>query len=228
MVKISEDDYNKPEVTLTERLSEDEIKSKLKNYKRLAGVDELKDVALGTHLRYFDCINDEYKFRMGGVLINKKGIPDYVVLSNGKLTWCPQVKRCIFFKKMNNKEIKQEYKDVLEKQVKQIADLKTKARKKTVKYKDNEIDGILTHYRDLKPGEYIIAADKRRKRIYEVMMVYGIEIINDTITSIRCINKSYDKYEYDTTDYYFYITKPKKSSEIVKSLKKMTSMLKEQ
>lgn len=225
MDRLTNDDYNRPEVTLTEKLTEEDIKAKLKDYKRLNTIEELNAVALGTHLRYFDYIDDEYKYRPGGSLINKNGIPDYIVLTNGGKTWCPQVKRCVFFKKMNNEEIKDEYDQVIEQQTKEISKLKDKIKKKVIKYKDSEINGVLTKYTDLDAGDYIIAAHKRRKRIYDIMFIYHIEIVKKKVIEISTIDTNFDKFKFNIDDYYFYVTKPKKTDPIIKAMEQMKHFL---
>ena len=185
----------------------------------------MEDIALGTHLRYFDYIDDEYKFRMGGVLLNKKGLPNYIVMGNGGKTWCPQAKRCVFFKKMNNEEIKGEYDEVLEQQTKEITKLKDKIKRKLVKYKEGTINGDLTKYSDLVAGDYIIPAHKRRKKIYGVMLIYDIEKVKKRITEFSTIDANFGKYKFNIDDYYFYVTHPKDDDPIIKAMSQMKKFL---
>ena len=78
----------RPEKTETDKINEDEqkIQEKLQNYIEVENIDF---VSSNTHVRYFvfDTRGDDpsYKFRSGGLLAMKH--TDYVVLSNGNLTW---------------------------------------------------------------------------------------------------------------------------------------------
>lgn len=93
--------YARPKVTHTEKLSGDEIAEKLEGYEK---VDNIAEVGINTHLRYFTTTNGEQLFRMGGFLHNKNNADTYVVLTNGKNTWSVQVKGTIFFKKLSHDE----------------------------------------------------------------------------------------------------------------------------
>jgi hypothetical protein len=220
MVRLNEDDYKRPELTLTDQLSHDDIKEKLKGYKRVNTVDELEQISLGTHIRYFDYKDDEYLFRTGGILLNKKGIPDYIVLGNGKKSWCVQIKTCAFFKQMNNNEIKTEYAEVLETQVKKISELKKKLTKKIVKYKVSDIKGELVDPDSVEKGDLIIPANKRIKKIYEPMVVYDIEYIGNIKSGVKTVNLKYEKFVFNMDDYYFYTYTPEKNEPISKVLNK--------
>ena len=56
---------------------------------------------------------------MGGQLHKNNGLPEYIILFNGKTQWSVQVKDTIFYRKMTISEIKEEYekiiKDLIEK-----------------------------------------------------------------------------------------------------------------
>ena len=97
--------YKKTTKTYQEKLSPDEIKKKLEEYKQ---VDDIKEVPLNSHLRYFSINTKTGKkqFRLGGFLtkINK----DYVILSNGSLSWSVQINSTVFFQKMTFSELKNE------------------------------------------------------------------------------------------------------------------------
>jgi hypothetical protein len=77
-------------------LTEDEIKSKLKDYKRIRNIPELKDVKASTWVKYFN--TDKKLFRVGGVLTNN-GYPDFFILKNpySKKSWSVQLKDNVFF-----------------------------------------------------------------------------------------------------------------------------------
>jgi hypothetical protein len=102
--RLSSETYNKNGKTIQQGLSPDEIKEKLKEYSPLEDIDE---ASINSHIRYFTVDSKGKKhFRLGGFL-TKKDV-DYVVLSNGKLSWSVQKKNSIFFKKMSYDELKEE------------------------------------------------------------------------------------------------------------------------
>ena len=78
--------WDRPEQTETDRINSDpeEIKKKLENY---IEVDNIDFVTINTHVRYFifDTRVKEYRFRLGGLLAKKDN--NFVVFSNGQLTW---------------------------------------------------------------------------------------------------------------------------------------------
>jgi hypothetical protein len=93
--------YKKPKTTEQESLTVDEIKNKLSGYQQ---VDDIKDVPIDTHIRYFTIDeNGEKHFRLGGFLYKKND--DYIVLNNGKNTWSVQIDGAIFFRKLSQKEV---------------------------------------------------------------------------------------------------------------------------
>ncbi len=99
--------YKKVGKTFQESLSPNEIKEKLENYKR---VDDIDNIALNTHIRYFtnDKKTGKKHFRLGGFLT--KLDKDYIVLSNGKLSWSVQNNTSIYFAKTSsNQNIVEKY-----------------------------------------------------------------------------------------------------------------------
>jgi len=77
----NKDNYKRPEITYTDKLSKSQIKELLIDYERVKDVKELEKIPPGTHLRYFEMKNKELKFRTGGVLTVNSGLPDYIILS---------------------------------------------------------------------------------------------------------------------------------------------------
>lgn len=224
MKRLTKDGFERPVITLTDRLDEKDIKAKLVNYKRLVNLQGLLETPIGTHLRYFKKNKDEYMFRMGGILINKKFITKYVVLSNNGKTWCVDTKLCIFFARKTNTDIKDDYKKIIKEQAEQISELKSKIKNNVVKYKNME--GDLVNPYDLKKGDYVTIAHKRRKRIYEIMLIYGIDKVDDKIIKIRTMSKAMETYKFDTDDYYYYKIKPQKGSGIEASANRILDMMK--
>jgi hypothetical protein len=142
--RLTTDDYERPVFTYTDKLTKDEIEEKLAEYTK---VDNIENVPLGTHIRYFSKVGDTNKFRLGGNLINKSGLPTYVVLGSRSKTWSVQVKNTIFFRKISLLEIKKEYitlleykDDLIQKQGKRINDLvaMVKDLKKQIKTKKSK------------------------------------------------------------------------------------------
>ncbi len=104
--RLSNDsNYKKVGKSLQEALSPNDIKEKLQEYTQL---DTIDDTPLNSHIRYFtvDKKTGKKQFRLGGFLTKIDN--DYVVLSNGKLSWSVQKNNSIFFKKMSYEELKQE------------------------------------------------------------------------------------------------------------------------
>lgn len=103
------DNYVKPNITYTEKLSKAQVRQLLYDYEEIKNIKELEKVEPGTHLRYFEDKDGEMKFRTGGILTVNTGFPDYLILSNGKISWSVQIKKCIFFKRLTIKELRDEY-----------------------------------------------------------------------------------------------------------------------
>lgn len=98
--------------TYTEKLTKTEIAELLIDYEKIKNIDDLEDLPLGTHIRYFDIENDVPKFRIGGDLMVKKTLPEYIILSAGK-NFSVQTKNKVFFRKISNEEVKKEYDKLL-------------------------------------------------------------------------------------------------------------------
>ena len=115
--RLSNDkNFVRPEQTYQQTLSNQEIKEKLKEYKK---VDDIKKVCIGTHCRYFayDHKTKEKLFRLGGNLHKVDPEGRFVVLSNGMVSWSVQVAGTLFYQKMNESEYKEELKKELKKEV---------------------------------------------------------------------------------------------------------------
>jgi hypothetical protein len=106
--RLSRDtNYKKKQGSYQENLSPKEIKEKLQEYKQ---VNNITDVALNTHLRYFTINKStgEKQFRLGGFLSKIDPEGKYIILNNKTLSWSVQIKTSIFFQKMSFTELKQE------------------------------------------------------------------------------------------------------------------------
>ena len=113
---IQDNNYARPEKTYQETLSNQEIKEKLKDYKKIS---DIKTVSIGNHIRYFttNLKTKEKYFRLGGSLNKIDPEGRYIVLSNGKLNWSVQIPNSTFFQKMNDDEIRDELKKEIKKEI---------------------------------------------------------------------------------------------------------------
>lgn len=94
--------YKRPKVTLTDSLTKEEIEEMLIGYEK---VDDIMDVPIDTHLRYFSPDeNGVMRFKTGGFLKDKSNGQTYVYLTNRKYNWCVQTKDAIFFRKLSHQE----------------------------------------------------------------------------------------------------------------------------
>lgn len=115
--KLTKDNgYSRPDKTYQDKLSNQEIKEKLKEYKKVVNI---KAVSIGTHLRYFsvDPKSKEKVFRLGGTLNKIDPEGKYIVLSNGSVTWSVQIPNAIFYQKMTEAEFKEELKKEIKKEI---------------------------------------------------------------------------------------------------------------
>ena len=97
--------YVRPKKTFQDSMSSDDIKEKLKEYKK---VTDVRKVIIGTHMRYFTKDKDTKAnvFRLGGFLTKFGDEYKYVILSNGSISWSVQNNSSNeFWAKMNSKEI---------------------------------------------------------------------------------------------------------------------------
>ena len=137
--------------THTENLTKEEIVDLLEDYSQ---VKHMKDVAIGTHLRYFSKVGNENKFRMGG---NLKLIEnEYVILKNAVgVEWSVQMNGTTFYKKMTNKDIKNEY-DII------INDLHDKIKK--LKADNKALKSEITDFKNSKPVKTPAKTPKATKK----------------------------------------------------------------
>lgn len=98
--------YVRPSKTIQDSLTNRDIKDKLKGY---ISVDDINNVQLGTHLRYYskNSKTGDIKFRLGGLLFKRDIDKPYVILSNGDLSWSVQKKTSKFYRKLSMEEEKE-------------------------------------------------------------------------------------------------------------------------
>lgn len=138
----SDKSYKRPKITYTEKLTNDEIAEKLQGYEK---VDDITEVPLNTHMRYFKKESDgTQSFKTGGFLLDKQNADKYVRLGNGKNSWSVQVKTATFFKKMSHKDeisaIHKQYQKKLDEKDQIITKLKKYIQ---IKLKDTDINKIV-------------------------------------------------------------------------------------
>lgn len=124
--RLTYDTYKRPKKTVQDKLTAEDIEEKLKFYRR---VDDIIDVALNTHTRYFSIDKKGKKlFRLGGFITKKGNNGKYVVLSNGRSSWSVQIDSSIFYKKLTLEELAEEYEYIIKQK-----DIKYKKLKSYVK-----------------------------------------------------------------------------------------------
>jgi hypothetical protein len=108
--------YMRPQKTYTDNLSNQDIKEKLKDYKK---VSDIRTISIGSHIRYFtiDPKTKEKVFRLGGMLNKIDPEGRFIVLSNGQVTWSVQIPNSVFWVKMSESEYKEELKKEIKKEV---------------------------------------------------------------------------------------------------------------
>jgi len=97
------------------KLTKEDIAKKLEDYVRVES-NKVTTLPLNTHLRYFT-INPktgEKNFRLGGYLTKVGDNNEYVILSNNELSWSVQLATTIFYRKLNQVEIKDQLQTEIE------------------------------------------------------------------------------------------------------------------
>ncbi len=135
--------YTRPEKTFTDNLTPEQIEERLEDYEEVKNVEELYKIPLGVHLRYYstDKQTGIKTFRMGGQLHHNKGLPKYVMLSNGTTQWSVQIDDAIFFRKLASEEIKNIFKEEivsLKEEIIALKDENKKLKSELKKYKNPE------------------------------------------------------------------------------------------
>ncbi len=108
--------YKRPEKTYQDMLTNQDIKEKLKEYKKCP---DIKKASIGTHIRYFttDPKTGEKAFRLGGTLNKVDPEGRFVILGNGSVSWSVQISGTQFWQKLTEAEFKEELKKELKKEM---------------------------------------------------------------------------------------------------------------
>jgi len=134
--------YERPEKTYQDNLSNQDVKEKLKEYKKVV---DIRTVSIGTHIRYFtiDQKTKQKQFRLGGTLNKIDPEGRFVILGNGSLSWSVQIPNTIFYQKMMESEYKEELKKELKKEImteEQSVQEDTNTLKKEIKVLNKKMD----------------------------------------------------------------------------------------
>jgi len=129
--------YKVPEKTYQNSLTDVEISKKLEDYTRVKTSDIFK-IPINTHVRYFSSNpkTGEKQFRLGGIITKFGDNNQYLVLSNGHLSWSVQLNNTTFYKKLTINEIKE--------------NVETETLAHIQKTKDVNIDELLKENKELK------------------------------------------------------------------------------
>ena len=142
MSRLGDDTYKRPKKTITDKLTTEDVKSKLEDY---IEVEDISKVPLNTHIRYFTEKEENKKiikvFRLGGFLVNKNNYDKYVVLSsvpetgvinNNKKTWSVNTQTSIFYRKQSMDELKEQYKQEIEELYDEVDNLKKQSLRRNI------------------------------------------------------------------------------------------------
>lgn len=118
LTRLSEVRYRKTGNEVQSNLTQEDINLLLEEYEEVN--DVTTELKTGLHIRYYSLVKDKKKkgefkklFRLGGNIIKIDPEFKYVVLTNGKLSWCIQLDNTIIYKKMSIKDIKDFYENEL-------------------------------------------------------------------------------------------------------------------
>jgi hypothetical protein len=160
----SDKTYKRPKSTFQEKLSADDIAEKLQGYEK---VDDIADIPLNTHIRYFLTNPDGSQiFRLGGFLYNKQNPDKFVMLTNGKNVWSVQVNGTIFFRKLSQKDELEAVHALYKKKLAEKDEIIEKL-KKYIKSKINNFDmnminkNIITNVSNIKNNKKYLPPDTK-------------------------------------------------------------------
>jgi hypothetical protein len=107
-------EYEKPPIALGEKYTKLEIQDKLVDYVPVVSMSELE---VGTQIKYFKKQEDDsLKFCEGGFIANNSGLPEYVMIAHGTMSWGARLDDSKFFRKITWQDIKiQELEDQIKK-----------------------------------------------------------------------------------------------------------------
>lgn len=106
--RSTNDGYKRPKKTFQDKLTPKQIQELLVDY---VEVENIKDVPIDTHIRYFVKEKNKKLFRTGGFLLNKAKSDKYIILTNRKISWSVDTKKSILFRKLSGKELTDIHKD---------------------------------------------------------------------------------------------------------------------
>ena len=132
--RATKDNYKRPKKTAQDKLTPKEIQELLADY---IEIENIKDVPLDSHIRYFLKDKGKKLFRTGGFLVNKRESDKYIILTNRKISWSVNTKKSILFRKLSAVELNtihndevDELKKIIKKLYNENKDLKNKLKNK--------------------------------------------------------------------------------------------------
>lgn len=129
-IRLSETGW-KPKTS--ESTSPEELKQKLINYKRV-DPDKVKDIPLGTHVKYVEVIDTgKFKYKPGGFITFNQA-PTYLILVENGKSWSVQLSNHIIFVEQFH-YVRKEYEDKIAALEKQVESLKKQIRISSVSKK---------------------------------------------------------------------------------------------
>ena len=147
--KIGTGDYVRPKVTKTEKLTPEQIETKLVDYVEI-DVKELMYTPLGTHIRYFKTEKDgSKKFCPGGMLQYALGLPKFFYLSNSDISWCVQTEGTVIFRHKTPAEMKEEINADAEEYQTKIVKIQKKREEEKAMY-DEDMEALKKQLAELK------------------------------------------------------------------------------
>jgi hypothetical protein len=185
--RISRNKYNNNnnnDKTYQETLTNEQIKEYLNDYSQ---VEDIKQIGISTHLRYFtiDSKTNKKLFRLGGYLNKFGDNGEYIILSNGNLSWSVQIKNSIFYKKMTDKELKEEIKQEIltetqNQMISEFEDLKKEYKNIEKKYKNLD-----KKYKELEEINLIKEKDNKNLEKDNISLSKKNEFLNDQLENIK-------------------------------------------
>lgn len=124
--RSTNDNYKRPKKTFQDKLTPKQIQELLVDY---VEIENIKDVPIDTHIRYFVKDKGKKLFRTGGFLLNKAKADKYIILTNRKISWSVDTKKSILFRKLSGKELT----DIHNDEVKELKEIIKKL------YKENKL-----------------------------------------------------------------------------------------
>jgi hypothetical protein len=172
---------------MTEQMNKEDIRSMLRNHVEI-DPSKINELSLGTSIRYFINEDGKYKFRTGGILIDKSNWDKgYVSLAGKGKTWFLQLTKSRIFYELTVTELEEKYKKIIAFQQEKIIKSRTKILEKYKNHKENYLEHEPTIIKKIKIKDEVTCYHK-----YENINISGtiqrIEKYNDEIYNFVLAN----------------------------------------